>query len=292
MVEVEQGELLGSPGSGNLPRLDMEVPLSEVRMGGRVKEIQDVDFGDDPAMKALVDSVLHEEDSRPPPRRPWNELFTNNRRPCADHKLSKIEFEIPRMPNGSLDLSKGFEMGLFDEITLPGGKTHIQYVEYQHVPSLCGHCLMLGHNDRNCKKSCSLGGPAPLQTGKQNSFDLLDGLGDANGNRMDNGLDVSGRGVGLAVGSGGQEGGLGDRGSPVVSGKEKKGISVVKPDRGMDGGNSSFPQMVSYAGSKLGDSVKGKHLVVKTIASKPLVQRAGFNEGRRRGRGGGHLSFS
>ncbi|GAB2266564.1 hypothetical protein Dimus_037901 [Dionaea muscipula] len=253
----------------------------------------------------MVDSVSHENAPVPPPRRPSSALFANNRKPCAEHKLSKIGYEVPRMPNGSLDLSKGFEMGLFDEdpfcligypirrflstffiqgltatwgvpvefqphpsgwivfqfcneqdllgvlqlghffvlrsplilrrmptffdfstanisivpvwvkfdwiplqmmkkecievlasqignpvmtdkvtfnktrwayaralieidvakelvtelhITLPGGKSYVQFVEYEHVSFFCGHCSMLGHSERNCKRNASGGG--------------------------------------------------------------------------------------------------------------------------------------
>ncbi|GAB2280705.1 hypothetical protein Dimus_015331 [Dionaea muscipula] len=33
----------------------------------------------------------------------------------VEHMLSKIEVEVPKMPNGSIDLSNGFEMGIFYE---------------------------------------------------------------------------------------------------------------------------------------------------------------------------------
>ncbi|GAB2290641.1 hypothetical protein Dimus_024919, partial [Dionaea muscipula] len=53
-----------------------------------------------------------------PPRPPRSELFADNKKPCVDHRLHKIGFDVPTLPNGSLDLSNGFETGLFTKLRL------------------------------------------------------------------------------------------------------------------------------------------------------------------------------
>ncbi|GAB2281893.1 hypothetical protein Dimus_016457 [Dionaea muscipula] len=47
------------------------------------EEVQFRNFEDGPNIKAMVDFVLHEDPPVPPSRRPWSELFANNRKPCA-----------------------------------------------------------------------------------------------------------------------------------------------------------------------------------------------------------------
>ncbi|GAB2278232.1 hypothetical protein Dimus_012923, partial [Dionaea muscipula] len=277
--EYEEGEWLGSPCSGNLPRTDTAGPLTGGMKDGREKEIQAGDLGDDPAIKALVDSVKFD----------WI--------PLQMMKKECIEVLTSQLDNP------------------------IMTDKYEHVPYFCRHCSMLGHSKMNCRRNMSQGGTAPLSANKQdglicldrslsppivtdlssnksqgkspvepavilvrNSFELLDGLGDADGNRMKKGQDVPGLGVGLAADSVGQEGDLGARGTPLGSDRGEKGIPVIKPARGAIKANASLPQMAPCAGAKLGDSAKGKTLSVKTSASKPFLQRASVNKGRRRGR--------
>ncbi|GAB2297118.1 hypothetical protein Dimus_031217 [Dionaea muscipula] len=47
-----------------------EMPLAGGKNDGQEMPIQFGDFGDDPTLKAMVDSVLHEDSPAPPPRRP------------------------------------------------------------------------------------------------------------------------------------------------------------------------------------------------------------------------------
>ncbi|GAB2289702.1 hypothetical protein Dimus_024010 [Dionaea muscipula] len=69
--------------------------------------------GNEPTERDLVKYALKEKSGHP--RGVWNELFANNRKPCPDHKLCKVGYDVPRKPDGSLDLSNGFDLGLFDE---------------------------------------------------------------------------------------------------------------------------------------------------------------------------------
>ncbi|GAB2299810.1 hypothetical protein Dimus_033864 [Dionaea muscipula] len=109
--DVEEGEILGVPRIGSKnpfanSSYNSEGISAPVVYGGEV--------GMDPMMNQLVDSVLKEEHLKQL-RKPWIELFAHNRKPSVDHRLSKVEIEVPRIPNGNLDLSKGFELGLLDE---------------------------------------------------------------------------------------------------------------------------------------------------------------------------------
>ncbi|GAB2271777.1 hypothetical protein Dimus_006608 [Dionaea muscipula] len=110
--KVEEGEFLISPCSGEIPS-GVEGSAHSVKMHC-LGEIQFGDFEDGLNLRTMVDSVLQEDPSTFP-RKPWIELFANNRKPCTNHMLTKSEIDVPVLSNDSIDLSNGFELGLFDE---------------------------------------------------------------------------------------------------------------------------------------------------------------------------------
>ncbi|GAB2266622.1 hypothetical protein Dimus_001618 [Dionaea muscipula] len=117
-ANFEEGEVLSSPSSGEQFTVDVGVTQSGGVIAAPEKEVlgcsQDGEIGDDPAMNMMVDLILKDE-RLPPPCKPWSDLFAHNRMPCSEHKLNKMGYDVPRLPNGSLDLSNGFELRLFDE---------------------------------------------------------------------------------------------------------------------------------------------------------------------------------
>ncbi|GAB2279390.1 hypothetical protein Dimus_014033, partial [Dionaea muscipula] len=112
-LEIEEGEILTSPTPGG----PLAIGRGELSSGVdcRVMEVSREAVEDDLALNDLVDSVPKVDAPPSPSSPPWSESFANNGKPRAAHKSSKVDFVIPRSPNGSPDLSNGFDLGIFAE---------------------------------------------------------------------------------------------------------------------------------------------------------------------------------
>ncbi|GAB2299723.1 hypothetical protein Dimus_033778 [Dionaea muscipula] len=100
---IEEGQILDSSSSYNLrPDAGTVAPVmddcDETVMASLGNSTQDERVrGDHPTTSVKADPVEQIGHRSPPPPRPWNALF------------------VPKLPNGSIDLSNGFEIGIFYE---------------------------------------------------------------------------------------------------------------------------------------------------------------------------------
>ncbi|GAB2303337.1 hypothetical protein Dimus_037331, partial [Dionaea muscipula] len=236
-------------------------------------------------------------------------------------------------------------------ITLLGGKSYVQFVEYEHVPFFCKKCSLLGHEERNCRKSrggqdvsvqpkvdkpvwrrvenkCDLGvhavglqenvvcggldgsawlgsqvscgnGLISSKAAKipvQNSFDVLKSLDDPDGHHM---MDVEDASA-VASGSAHRDDSPKDvlRARRNLRGTSKGGMILLEStsaevsQRKNYALQPSVQHLAPISGPKIGVLLQKKDLALTSTVSKSILQQSKFSKGRRRGRGGGHLSFS